>query len=116
MRAMGLCSFLANDFRQLAPGGVEVLVNYTVFELPGVLQLFARVIQPAADHGVGILRSAAHAALELLYRRRQDEDSDAVRVDAAHLPGALPIDLEDQVIAPRQGLRDDALRGAVAVA
>jgi len=58
----------------------------------------------------------AHAPLQLLDRRRQDEDADAVGVDRAHLLRSLPVDLQDQVLAPRQGVRDHLLRGAIAVA
>src|SRR5688500_1112675 len=92
MRAMGVCSFFLDDHRQLLPGGIEVLVNYSVIELAGVLHFAARVVEAPADDGVGILAARAHAPLELLDGGRQDEDADATGVDRAHLARALPVD------------------------
>src|SRR6185503_6482097 len=116
MRAMGFCSFFPDDVRQLLLGGFEVFVNYSVFELAGVGQFLARGVHPAADDLVGVLAAAAHAALELLHRGGQDEDAHALRIDGAHLPRALPVDLQDQVVAARQRVGDHLLRRAVAVA
>jgi hypothetical protein len=113
---MGFRSFLLDDRRQLLPGGIEVFVNYSVMELPGVLHFAAGVVQAAADDRVRVLAARAHAPLELLDGRRQDEDADASGVDAAYLPRSLPVDLEDQVLAARERLGDDLLRGAVAIA
>src|SRR5689334_16255704 len=98
MRAMGLGSFLPDGLRQFLPGGFEVLVNYNVFELVRVVELFPRVLDAAADHRVRILTAAAHAPLQLRDRGRQDEDADAIRIKAPHLLRTLPVDLEDQVL------------------
>src|SRR5688572_17746567 len=116
MRAMGFRSFLLDDRRQLLPGGIEVFVNYSVMELPSVLHFAAGIVQAAADDRVCVLAARAHAPLELLDGRRQDEDADASGVDAAYLPRSLPVDLEDQVLAARERLGDDLFRGAVAIA
>ena len=58
-----------------------------------------------ADHGFGVLAARAHAPLELLDRGRQDEDADAVGVEPAHLLRALPVDLEEQVVAALRARR-----------
>ena len=39
------------------PGGIEVLVNYTIFELVGVRELVACIDQAAADHGIDLRQS-----------------------------------------------------------
>src|SRR5439155_449231 len=98
------------------PSVVEVIVNYSVFELAGVRQLLARVLHAALDDVLGILPAGAHAPLKLLDRRRQDEDADRVGIELAHLPRALPVDFEDQVVAALQRIEDQLLRSAVAVA
>src|SRR5262245_61348504 len=99
IRAMGFCSFLSNDLRQLALGDFEVFVNYSVFELAGVAEFLAGVRQPALDDGLGVLAAGAHAPLELLHGGRQDKNTHAIRVEPAHLLRALPVDLEQQVVA-----------------
>src|SRR5690348_16776285 len=116
MRAMGSRSFLPEDVRQLSPGGFEVFVNYTVLELVGVLELLARILQPAADHGLGILAAMAHPARELLDGRRHDEDAYAIGLEPAHLLRTLPVDLEDQVVTRGDGIEDHLARRAVVVA
>src|SRR2546430_10276360 len=99
MRAMGFSSgsgaLALDDLGELAPCGFEVFVNYSVFELAGVRQFLARIVQAPADHGVGVLAARAHAPLELLDRGRQDEDANAVRIEPPHLLPALPVDLQD---------------------
>src|SRR4051812_42550203 len=97
MRAMGIVSFLADDGRQLALGGFEVLVNYSVIELPCVGKLLACILRAPADDIVRVLPPRAHAPFELVDRGRQDEDADAIGIELAHLLRSLPVDLEDQV-------------------
>src|SRR5687768_10585913 len=113
MRAM---SFLLDDSREFAPGSIEVLVNYSVIELPGMIHFAPGVLHSALDHRIGILTPRAHAPLELLDGRGQDEDADAIGIERAHLARALPVDLEDQVLAALHRVEDHLLRGAVAVA
>src|SRR3954470_15886580 len=115
MRAMRFCSFVSDDLAQLALGGFEVFVNYTVFELGDVRQFVARVREAALDYVFGILAAGAQAALELLEGGRHDKDADAVRMQLTHLPRALPIDLEEQVVAAAERVADDLLGGAIAV-
>ena len=64
MRAMGFRSFLLDDRRQLLPGGIEVFVNYSVMELPGVLHFAAGGVQAAAGDQVCVLAARAHAPLQ----------------------------------------------------
>src|SRR3989442_383801 len=115
MRAM-FFALSADDVGELLPSVVEVIVNYSVFELAGVRQLLARVLHAALDDVLGILPAGAHAPLQLLDRRRQDEDADRVGIELAHLLRALPVDFEDQVVAALQRIEDQLLRSAVAVA
>src|SRR6059036_2161060 len=115
MRAM-FFALSADDLGELLPSVVEVIVNYSVFELAGVRQLLARVLHAALDDVLGILPAGAHAPLQLLDRRRQDEDADRVGKELAHLLRALPVDFEDQVVAALQRIEDQLLRSAVAVA
>src|SRR3954469_14618687 len=116
MRAMGVCSFLADGLRQLVPCGFEVLVNYSVLELGLVGQFFARICEALPDHRLGILAALAHAPLELLDRGRHDEDADALWIEPAHLLRALPVDFQHHVVAACQRLLDHLARGAVVVA
>src|SRR5258708_4185370 len=117
MRAMAVSSGCRaldlDDFRQLALCGFEVFVNYSVFELPGMREFLACILQPAADHGFGILAARAHAPLELLDRGRQDEDADALGIEAAYLLRALPVDLQDQIVAALHRVEDPLLGPAV---
>src|SRR6266571_8600347 len=115
MRAM-IFSFRPYGLGELPPGSIEVFVNYSVFELSGVQQFPVGIFHPAPDDGVRILAARAHAPLELLDRRRQDEDADAIGIKLAHLLGALPVDLENQVLAALQRIQDHVSRRAVAVA
>src|SRR5881394_1726384 len=101
IRAMNSSLFL-DDFGELPPRDIEVFVNYSVFEFAGVGQFFAGGLHPAADNGVGVLGARAHAPLELLHRGRQDENADALWVERADLARALPVDLEQQVVAARE--------------
>src|SRR5438067_6943668 len=112
----GFGALAADDAGELALGGFEVFVNYSVFEFAGVRELLARIRHALADDGIRILRPRAHAPLELLDRGWQDEDADAVRVEPAHLLRALPVDLEDDVVAAGDGVEDHLLRRAVVVA
>src|SRR5438552_10352708 len=120
MRAMGVSSrFRAlelDDSRELALCGFEVFVNYSVFELLGMRSFLARIVEPAADDGVRILAAGAHAPLELLDRGRQDEDADALGIEPAHLLRALPVDLQNQVVAALHRLEDHLSCRAVVVA
>src|SRR5258708_12155578 len=115
MRAM-FFALSADDVGELLPSVVEVIVNYSVFELAGVRQLRARVLHTALDDVLGILPAGAHAAVQLLARRRQDEDADRVGIKLAHLLRPLPVNFEDQVVAALQRIEDHLLRSAVAVA
>src|SRR6185295_3743931 len=122
IRAMALRNFSAraalavDDLGELRLGGIEVFVNYTIIELVGVGHFGLGVGEATLDHDVGVLAAAAQAPFELLHRGRQDEDADAVRIEAAHLRRTLPVDLKDQVLPLLQGLADDALGSPVAIA
>src|SRR5690606_32198451 len=66
--------------------------------------------------GGGVVRAPRpEPAGQLVARRRQDEDGDAVGARATHLPRALPVDLEDDAPALRQLALDLPAAGAVAV-
>src|SRR5688572_4157157 len=106
----------ADDPRELLPCCIEVLVNYSVFELAGVRHFGLGVVQAALDDAFGVLVAPAQAPLQLRHRRRQDEDADAVGIERAHLPRTLPVDLEDEVLALLEGVLDGLAGGAIPVA
>src|SRR5688500_11599373 len=106
----------ADDPGELLPCGGEVFVNYSVFELAGVRHLGLGIRQAALDDAFRVLAAAAQPALQLLQRRRQDEDADALRIKRAHLPRALPVDLEDEIVALLQRAVDALLRSSIPVA
>src|SRR5205807_167005 len=76
----------------------------------------ALIVEPPPDHGVRILPARAHASLELLDRRRQDEDADAAGIELAHLLRALPVDLENEVVAALHRIENHLLPRAVVIA
>src|SRR5438105_12031935 len=115
MRAMFI-ALSADDVGEPLPSVVEVIVNYSVFELSGVRQLLACVLHATLDDVLGVLPAGAYAPLQLLDRGRQDEDADRVGIELAHLLRPLPVNFEDQVVAALQRIEDRLLRSAVAVA
>jgi len=53
----------ADNVGKLLPSFLEVIVNYSVFELARVRQLLACVLHAALDDVLGILPAGAHAPL-----------------------------------------------------
>ena len=86
-----------HDRPQVQPGIVEVIVNYSVFELRDVAHFGHGVPEPPPDHVPGILRPRTQPAFELGHRRRQDENADRCRHQFAHLGGALPVDFQHDI-------------------
>src|SRR5215831_2855506 len=89
----------AHDRAQIVHGGSKVLINNNIIELPAVAHLLARGVQPARDRGFVVLPAPAQPLLEGSERRRQDEDVHRIGDQLAYLGGALPIDLEQHVLA-----------------
>ena len=102
------------DRAQLVGRGVEVLVDDPVVELRGVRHLLPGRRDALRDDRVAVLPAVAHARLQGVLRGRQDEDADGFGDLRTHLPGALPVDLEQHVLAGGQ-LRLDRLAGGALV-
>src|SRR5690606_11754805 len=90
------------DRAHLVHRGLEHLVDDHVVELAVVRHLLARGRQAAGDDLVAVLAALAHALLQRLPRRRQDEHADRVGDLGPHLGRALPVDLQQHVVAGRQ--------------
>src|SRR5688500_3330582 len=80
----------------------HLVVDDDVLVLRELRDLAAGDVEPAPDLLLAVLGSPAQALLEDRCRRRQHEDTD--RLDAArpHLAGALHVDDQHHVLAPRQ--------------
>src|SRR3546814_242315 len=84
------------DRAHLVDGGIEVLVDDDVVELVVVRHLLAGRRQAPGHDGLAILAALAHALVERLARRRQDEHADSIGHLLAHLARALPVDLQQR--------------------
>src|SRR5690606_6067815 len=87
-----------------------------VVELVVVRHLLARGGQPPGDDLVAVLAAGAHALLQRLARRRQDEYADRARHLRPHLARALPVDLQEHVVAGGEQRPDRLARRALPVA
>ncbi|KAG1456627.1 hypothetical protein G6F57_015056 [Rhizopus arrhizus] len=90
------------DGAQLVDGGVEHLVDDHVVELVEVQHLVTRRAQALGDDRLAVLAALAHAVLQRLLGRRQDEHGDRARHQLAHLLRALPVDFQQHVLAGGQ--------------
>src|SRR5260221_13921263 len=102
---------------KVPPSLFELFVYNNIVELRDVAYFFAGVAQSPLDGFFRVLASGPQPALELLQDRgrRKDEDAHHVGENLAHLLGALPVDLEQDVQALGAGFGDPFLGGAIAV-
>ena len=101
----------AHDRGQIPPRLLEVIVNYNVIELRAWLISSSAAARRRWMTSSRVLAARAQAPLELVERGRQDEDADRVGKEAPHLLRALPVDLEQHVVArPRASARSAAAR------
>ena len=84
---------------QLGQGPLEVVIDHHVVEFGPVGHVGGSVTEPALDHVLGVGAATPQAPLELVAGGRQDEDRVAFGQLRADLLRALPVDLENQVLA-----------------
>src|SRR5438445_1614941 len=89
----------SSDLRRCA---VEVVVHHDVIEPARLGPLPRGGLQTSCDPLVVLGSSSPEASLELLHRRRRQEDQDGARNAVPNLLGALHVDLEDHVSARGQ--------------
>src|SRR5687768_11982546 len=96
---------------------LDVVVHDEVIEETVVLDLDASHAESLPHDLFALARTPAKAPLELLHRRRQDEDRDRLGDLRFDLAGALIVDVEDHPATLDVGPRtlDLGERGAVAV-
>src|SRR3546814_15426874 len=61
--------------------------------------LVVRLLHARGDHFVAVLAAGTQAPFEFVDRRRQDENANRLRPFALDLARALPIDVEDDIVA-----------------
>src|SRR6267378_1331299 len=108
----------AYNGHKVAPGFFKLVVYNNISELRDVTDFLAGIAQSPLDCFFGVLSPPPEPALELLQDRgrRKDEDAHRVGKGGSDLPGALPIDFEQDVQAPGARFGDPLPGGAVAVA
>ena len=98
-----------HDRAQVGEGMIELVVDDDVVEFRMVSHVVHGIAQAPRDHLIAIGPSTAQSLGQRLPRGRQDEDAvtafaASLRV-AANLCGALPVDLEDDIVAFAKGSR-----------
>jgi len=92
-----------DDRVQLRDRPVDVVVRHDVVELPRLLHLPAREVEPLADLAGALGRPLPEPPLELREARGGDEDRHGVRTEMLDAVGAVGLELEDAAAA---GLED----------
>src|SRR6266852_4932459 len=107
----------AHDGRKVPPSLFKLFVYNNIVELGDVADFLPGVAQSPLDCLLGVLAPPPQPALELLEDRgrRKDEDADRVAKGGSDLPGALPVDFEQDVQALGARFGDPLPGGAVAV-
>lgn len=109
-------AFGADDGAQILKRDVEVVVDDEVVVLAIVRHFADRLGHTPGDDVIAVLPATVQTARQLLARRRQNEDAAGLRHLAAHLAGALPVDIEENIDPLRQNLFNRLTRGAIVVA
>ena len=94
---------------QVAEGMAEIVVDHQIVVFDVVTHLADGLTHAALDDLAAVLAAIGQAVAECFAGRRQDEDRFRLGHQFAHLLGALPVDLQDQVDALGQGLFQRAL-------
>src|SRR5689334_14342233 len=105
-----------HDGAQVVDRGGKVLINNNIIELGAMTDLVARGFEAPGYRRLVILAAPVQPLLEQRERRRQDEDVDRRRDQAAHLGRALPVDFQQDVLTRCDLLVEPARRGRVPVA
>ena len=95
---------------------IKVLVDNNIIEFEQMRDFIACVMQALRDDAAGVGGAVVEPRQQRLVGRRQNEDADGGRVHAAHLCRALPVDLQQDVVALGHARAHPQLRGAVVIA
>src|SRR5712692_9286546 len=99
-----------------AAGALHVVIHDDEIILREVLHFLSRALQPPGDFFPGVLPAGAQAALQLLPRRRHDEDGDGTRQFLhLHLLRSLDVNLQHQVEALALRLLEPLPRRAIPI-
>src|SRR2546421_3716967 len=105
-----------DDLANLAYRTLDVVIRHHVLVLRRVCHLAPRDLPPGSQVLRRLAASLHLTPLQLLLRRRDDEDEHRVRHQPAHLLRALDIDLQHDVAALAAGALDAVAECAVQVA
>src|SRR5690606_4733524 len=94
----------------------KFLINNNIFAIRGVRHFASGRQQATSDDRRLILAPFLEARLERLDGRRQNKDADCLWIMTAHLARALPVDLENDVVACSEGAFYRLARRAVEIA
>src|SRR5690606_35222142 len=104
-----------DDGGKLPKRAGKLLINNNIFEPAGLGQFGSRRLDTLLDDFGAVLSAAFQAAAQLLDRRRGDEHQHRIGELAPHLHGALPVDLQDDVLAGGHPLLDPGPGGGIEV-
>src|SRR5699024_81810 len=110
---LGAC---AHQVYELVGGALDIVVDDRVVEFVLGGEFDLRGFQPAAAFFRGFRAPAHEAPFEFLPGGRGEEHQAGLRHDVAHLPGALQVDLQDDVHPLFEQLLHRPAQGAVVVA
>src|SRR6185295_9208021 len=102
-----------DDRLQIEQRRLEQGIDYNEVELARLRDLEARVFHALGDHRAVVLAAALEPRSKLVPARRQDEDQHRVRIELLDLQCALPVDLEQDVVAAGDAVLDAGARRAV---
>src|SRR5690554_2395316 len=105
----------ADDRNEVADGVLQYVIQYNVVELRHMAHLAARAQQAPGDHVLAVGAAPAQALLQHIERGRQHEHPHGLRKRLAHLLRALPVDLQQDVVARADALADPGPGRAVVV-
>src|ERR1700693_4335365 len=104
-----------DDGGELVHGLLYVAIDDEILVLPPGRDLLARPGEPAGDLDGRVAVALPEPRLELLHGRRHDEDRDRLGVPLAQLPGAVRVDIEQDIEAVTERALERPHRRAVVV-
>src|SRR5574344_128520 len=96
--------------------GAEVVIDDQIVVFNIMAHLGGGLLHAALDHVFAVLTPVVQTLAQGFTTGRQDEYGTGSGHQAAHLPGALPVDFQNQVLALIQRLLHPLLGGAVKIA
>src|SRR3954468_2247308 len=108
--------FRQHNRSQPVHGRLQGVVDHDVLVLLEFADFLARLVEAPANLLLGVLAAAAQPLLEDRGSWRQDENADRLDAARAHLPGALHVDDENDVLPARENVLGIRRAGSVEVA